>query len=139
MAVLMFIMRFSYWRDVLVQPSQSDLLSRFIDMCKRDNEGAAYTNKALRDMILNFIIAGRDTTAVTLSWFFYMMTCHPEVADKIVEELVTVTEQPAKHTQGRKWGILFEQLQFGARFPHMLCFVYCYSAKWNCVVTEWQP
>ncbi|KAG0628335.1 hypothetical protein M758_1G019000 [Ceratodon purpureus] len=81
------------------KPSQSDLLSRFIDMCKRDNEGAAYTNKALRDMILNFIIAGRDTTAVTLSWFFYMMTCHPEVADKIVEELVTVTEQPAKHTQ----------------------------------------
>jgi hypothetical protein len=50
-------------------------------------------------MILNFIIAGRDTTAATLSWFFYMMTCHPEVGDKIVEELSVVTQQPAADHQ----------------------------------------
>jgi cytochrome P450 len=75
-------------------------------MCKRDGEGSVYTNKALRDMILNFIIAGRDTTAVTLSWFFYMMICHPEVAHKIVEELETVTKRPAQHTGGRQLGPL---------------------------------
>lgn len=71
---------------------QSDLLSRFIDLCARNGEEskARFTNTALRDMILNFIIAGRDTTAVTLSWFFYMMTCHPKVAEKIVDELATV-------------------------------------------------
>lgn len=37
--------------------------------------------------MLNFVLAGRDTTAVTLSWFVYMMILHPEVAQKIHEEL----------------------------------------------------
>jgi cytochrome P450 len=54
-------------------------------------------------MILNFVIAGRDTTAVTLSWFFYMMTKHPEIADKIVDELSTiVTPQGLNSSQDGK-------------------------------------
>ena len=79
----------------------ADLLSRFTDLCKNGEKqiGKMYTDTALRDMILNFIIAGRDTTAATLSWFFYMMTCHPDVGDKIVEELYTVTQQPAADHQ----------------------------------------
>ncbi|KAG0560232.1 hypothetical protein KC19_10G164500 [Ceratodon purpureus] len=80
------------------QPKQSDLLSRFIDLCTDDGGISIYTDKDLRDMILNFLVAGRDTTAVTLSWFFYMMTCHPEVANKIVDELSTVAQSPAQHT-----------------------------------------
>ena len=96
---------------VLAQPKQSDLLSRFIDMCTYDGERSAYTDKALRDMILNFIIAGRDTTAVTLSWFFYKMTCHPEIAHKIVEELAIITGRPAQHTRGRQWGTFSDLFQ----------------------------
>jgi len=52
-------------------------------------------------MILNFIIAGRDTTAVTLSWFFYMMTCHPKVVEKIVDELATVVLKHDPLAKGR--------------------------------------
>lgn len=52
-------------------------------------------------MILNFIIAGRDTTAVTLSWFFYMLGSHPEVVSNVVDELATVTQQPAQYTGGK--------------------------------------
>lgn len=76
--------------------THSDLLSRFIDLCNRDSDGGnpnskpLFTDRALRDMILNFIIAGRDTTAVTLSWFFYLTTRHPHVAQKIVVELAAV-------------------------------------------------
>lgn len=47
----------------------------------------------LRDIILNFVIAGRDTTAVTLSWMIYRLTQHPEVADKLYEELQKFEEQ----------------------------------------------
>jgi cytochrome P450 len=50
-----------------------------------DNEG--YSDQALRDVILNFIIAGRDTTGLTLSWFMYRLCLNPEVELKILEEI----------------------------------------------------
>ncbi|KAL0304157.1 UNVERIFIED_CONTAM: cytochrome [Sesamum radiatum] len=43
--------------------------------------------KYLKDIILSFIIAGKDTTASTLSWFFYMMCKHPHIQEKIVREV----------------------------------------------------
>ena len=41
----------------------------------------------LQDIILNFILAGKDTTANTLSWFFYMLCKNPLVQEKIVQEI----------------------------------------------------
>jgi hypothetical protein len=41
----------------------------------------------LRDIVLNFLIAGKDTTANTLSWLFYMLGKNPTVQDKIVFEI----------------------------------------------------
>lgn len=55
-------------------------MSRFLEMNETDP-------KYLKDIILSFIIAGKDTTASTLSWFFYMMCKHPPIQDKIVEEV----------------------------------------------------
>lgn len=64
---------------------KADLLSRFILLGEDPEQN--FTDKTLRDIILNFIIAGRDTTAATLSWFFYLLGNHPRVADKIYDEL----------------------------------------------------
>ena len=47
--------------------------------------------KYLRDIILNFVIAGKDTTAGTLSWFTYMICKHQKVQDKVAEEVRKVT------------------------------------------------
>lgn len=77
---------------------RQDLLSRFTHLSTMGDE--KLTDKTLRDIILNFIIAGRDTSAVTLTWFFYMMSCHPEVADKVFEEVCSI-EQPNSGAQGR--------------------------------------
>lgn len=44
-------------------------------------------SKYLKDIILSFIIAGKDTTASTLSWFFYMMCKHPLIQEKIAKEV----------------------------------------------------
>mmetsp|Transcript_23969 Transcript_23969/g.40024 ORF Transcript_23969/g.40024 Transcript_23969/m.40024 type:complete len:590 (-) Transcript_23969:403-2172(-) len=41
----------------------------------------------LRDVILNMIIAGRDTTAQALSWTFYELCLHPEVQQNIRDEV----------------------------------------------------
>ncbi|KAL9251316.1 Cytochrome P450 704B1-like protein [Drosera capensis] len=62
-----------------------DILSRFIRLGE-DQESDA-TDKSLRDIVLNFVIAGRDTTATTLSWAIYMIMTHSHVAEKLYTEL----------------------------------------------------
>ena len=47
-------------------------------------EGAeTLDDKFYRDLIMNFIIAGRDTTANALSWCIYTITTHPAVETKV--------------------------------------------------------
>jgi cytochrome P450 len=64
---------------------KGDLFTRFMVLNEEGDQ--QFTDKNFRDTLLNFLIAGRDTTAVTLSWFVYMMTLHPHVAQKVFEEL----------------------------------------------------
>jgi cytochrome P450 len=46
--------------------------------------------------MLNFVIASRDTTVVTLSWFVYMICFHPDVVDKIHEKLCALKKRGKK-------------------------------------------
>jgi fatty acid omega-hydroxylase len=52
-----------------------------------NNEGVPLSNDELRDIVLNFVIAGRDTTAQALSWCFYMLTTHPRVEQFLLNEI----------------------------------------------------
>ncbi|OVA14000.1 Cytochrome P450 [Macleaya cordata] len=61
-----------------------DLLSRF--MKKKES----YSNSFLQHVALNFILAGRDTSSVALSWFFWLLIHNPKVEEKIVREICTV-------------------------------------------------
>ena len=63
---------------------KEDILSRFLENNETDP-------KYLKDIILSFIIAGKDTTASTLSWFFYMMCKHPHMQERIADEVVKAT------------------------------------------------
>ncbi|XP_024192623.1 cytochrome P450 704B1 isoform X2 [Rosa chinensis] len=71
-----------------------DILSRFIEL--GEDPESNLTDKSLRDVVLNFVIAGRDTTATTLSWAIYMIMTHPEVAEKLYTELKTLEEEQAQ-------------------------------------------
>ncbi|KAG6495100.1 hypothetical protein ZIOFF_042891 [Zingiber officinale] len=66
---------------------KQDMLSRFMVEKEKDSENM--NDKYLRDIILNIIIAGRDTTAITLSWFFYMLcNCkHSSLQDQLAREV----------------------------------------------------
>lgn len=68
-----------------------DLLSRFLALSESDPD--EYTNQKIRDIILNFMIAGRDTTALTLCWFLYALCENPRVQEKLVEELYQVDSE----------------------------------------------
>ncbi|XP_037486742.1 cytochrome P450 86A22-like [Triticum dicoccoides] len=60
-----------------------DLLSRFM-------RKGTYSDDSLQHVALNFILAGRDTSSVALSWFFWLVSTHPDVERKIVRELCAV-------------------------------------------------
>ncbi|KAJ9188423.1 hypothetical protein P3X46_003782 [Hevea brasiliensis] len=64
---------------------KEDILSRFMQVNQAD---PTY----LRDVVLNFVIAGRDTTSATLSWFIYMLCKNPAVQEKVAKEVREVTE-----------------------------------------------
>jgi cytochrome P450 len=69
-----------------------DLLSRFIaDADKKvadssDEARLGASDRELRDIVMNFIIAGRDTTACALSWMFYELASQPDVQRRVREE-----------------------------------------------------
>src|SRR5579859_4671804 len=44
--------------------------------------------KLLRDQLVNTLIAGRDSTAATLSWLFYEFSYHPEVYARVRNEVL---------------------------------------------------
>uniref|UniRef100_A0A7N0RAG7 Cytochrome P450 n=1 Tax=Kalanchoe fedtschenkoi TaxID=63787 RepID=A0A7N0RAG7_KALFE len=64
--------------------SHDDLLSRF--MKKKES----YSDKFLSHVALNFILAGRDTSSVALTWFFWLLIQNPRVEDNIVREICAV-------------------------------------------------
>nr|UHB15504.1 cytochrome P450 [Paris polyphylla] len=64
---------------------KEDILSRFLVEMDKDPENM--THKYLRDIVLNFLIAGKDTTAGTLAWFIYMLCKHPSVQEKVAKEV----------------------------------------------------
>ncbi|XP_073298735.1 cytochrome P450 86A22-like [Primulina huaijiensis] len=74
--------------ELMSQPSgespHDDLLSRFI------KKKESYTDEFLRHVALNFILAGRDTSSVALSWFFWLVTLNPRVEEKILIELSSI-------------------------------------------------
>ncbi|EOA20417.1 hypothetical protein CARUB_v10000726mg [Capsella rubella] len=46
-------------------------------------------DKFLRDTIIGFLLAGRDTTASALTWFFWLLSENPRVVTKIRQEMDT--------------------------------------------------
>jgi fatty acid omega-hydroxylase len=77
-----------------------DLLSRF--MKKRDVEGNHFPISVLQRIALNFVLAGRDTSSVALSWFFWLVMNHPEVEAKIIKEISAILTE-TRGNDRQKW------------------------------------
>ncbi|CAJ1916522.1 unnamed protein product [Sphenostylis stenocarpa] len=60
-----------------------DLLSRFI---RTEDTSPEF----LRDVVISFILAGRDTTSSALTWFFWILSSRPHVMRNIREEIARV-------------------------------------------------
>ncbi|XP_071919955.1 cytochrome P450 94A1-like [Coffea arabica] len=64
-----------------------DLLSRFLSSGHSDED-------FVTDIVISFILAGRDTTSAALTWFFWLVFGNPNVEKKIVEEIKEKSESP---------------------------------------------
>jgi cytochrome P450 len=68
-----------------------DILSLFLKYEEKEviapAEKGRITDTFLRDVVLNMIIAGRDTTACTLTWAFYVLGTNPELQERLAIEI----------------------------------------------------
>ncbi|CDY37891.1 BnaC04g31150D [Brassica napus] len=62
-------------------------------------------DKFLRDTILTFIAAGRDTISTALTWFFGLLLKHPYVEAKIHQEINTNLPK-SRSSQERPWSAI---------------------------------
>ncbi|XP_062229971.1 cytochrome P450 704C1-like [Phragmites australis] len=67
--------------------AREDILSRFIILLASNKDPETMNDHYLRHIVLNFLIAGKDTTGNILSWFFYMLCKNPIVQDKVTLEI----------------------------------------------------
>lgn len=71
-----------------------DLVTLFLNQVENESNDDSGFDRFdpvyLRDVVVNFLMAGRDTTSSLLSWFFYRMSLHPDIAQKIVDEIRSV-------------------------------------------------
>ena len=76
--------------------AQGDLLALLLQ-AQDPETGQAMTDRELADNLLTFIVAGHDTTSLTLSWSFYLLARHPEIEARVVAEIARVTGGNALH------------------------------------------
>jgi len=66
-----------------------DLL--YMLMSARDEEtGLGMSDRQLRDEVMTLLLAGHETTAVALSWTFYLLSQHPDVWQALATEIDNV-------------------------------------------------
>jgi cytochrome P450 family 110 len=66
-------------------PSGEDILSLL--MQARYDDGSAMSSQELRDQLLTLLFAGHETSAVSITWALYELHRHPDVLDKLVNEI----------------------------------------------------
>lgn len=67
---------------------RDDILSMLLEA--RDSRGEGMTDKEVRDELATLLIGGHESTAVGLTWVWYALMLHPEVEQRVREELATV-------------------------------------------------
>jgi cytochrome P450 len=66
---------------------RGDLLSMLIQARDHEGDGTGMTDVQLRDEAMTIFLAGHETTANALTWTWYLLSQHPEVAARLHAEL----------------------------------------------------
>lgn len=80
-----------------VEQGETEAFERYpfiLDMYKESRD-----SKVVCDQLINVLLAGRDTTACTMSWALFMLVRHPEKLAKLREEIFNATGGKTKFTR----------------------------------------
>ncbi len=72
---------------------KGDLLSMLLHA--RDEEGNGMSDRQVRDEAITLFLAGHETTALALSWTFYLLGQHPAAEARLAAELASVIGERA--------------------------------------------
>lgn len=70
-----------------------DLLSDLLRA--QDTDGSCMTDQQLRDEVMTMLLAGHETTALALSWAWFLLATHPIAQAKVHEEVDRVLSRGA--------------------------------------------
>jgi cytochrome P450 len=76
-------------REKNLDAAPKDLLTRLVAAKDPDN-GAGLNAKEVRDEVITIFMAGHETTAVTMTWVWYLLSQHPAVEARLHAELDAV-------------------------------------------------
>lgn len=78
---------------------RGDLLSMLLMAQDEEGDGGRMTDLQVRDEAMTLFLAGHETTAIALTWTWYLLSQHPEIEAKLHEELQRVlgTRLPTVH------------------------------------------
>ncbi|XP_010045498.2 LOW QUALITY PROTEIN: cytochrome P450 94B3 [Eucalyptus grandis] len=62
-----------------------DLLSRFL--------AAGHSEEMVRDMVISFVMAGRDTTSAAMTWLFWLLAQNSNAEEEIVSEVDSILDR----------------------------------------------
>ncbi len=71
---------------------KEDLLSLLLH-ARDEMDGRGMSDRQLRDEAMTLFLAGHETTALALTWSWYLLARHPQVAERLTEEAVMVLEE----------------------------------------------
>jgi len=69
---------------------RGDLLSMLLQAVDSEDSKTRMTDEQARDEAMVLFLAGHDTTAAGLTWFWYIMGKHPEVQQRVRDEIQSV-------------------------------------------------
>jgi cytochrome P450 len=73
-------------------PAKEDILGMLLEA--RYEDGAAMSDAELADQLLTLLVAGHETTAISLAWAVYWLLRTPEALAKVREELAPLGRDP---------------------------------------------
>src|SRR6202008_1511114 len=79
--------------------------------------GLGMSDEQLRDEVMTLFLAGHETTANALAWTIYLLTRHPEIAERVAKEVSSASASSkgdlVSNPEAARWSADHAEPEFG--------------------------
>jgi cytochrome P450 len=99
---------------------RTDVLARLV--AARDEAGRGLSDVELRDEMMTLLVAGHETTAISLTWTFHRLLSHREVYERVRDEIRRLVSSGPLSLEGLRQlayttAVIYETLRLNPVFP----------------------